>query len=146
MIVNKVVNFRFSDEILWHYVTTYLLHFLLSSGITLLIFCNFASHNLNAVDDNRQGNLNVYIQHIFFFVFLPKKVQNYYKAKVHPCTRTEALYRPYSPQGEERYSSTVQARRVCTGRTAHRGSRGIALLYRHWGSVQAVRPIGGVEV
>jgi hypothetical protein len=34
----------------------------------------------------------------------------------------------------------------CTGRTAHRGIRGIALLYRHWGSVQAVRPIGGLEV
>jgi len=31
--------------------------------------------------------------------------------------------------------------RLCTGRTAHRGSRGIAVLYRHWGSVQAVRPI-----
>ena len=25
----------------------------------------------------------------------------------------------------------VQALRFCTGRTAHRGSRGIALLYRH---------------
>jgi hypothetical protein len=25
----------------------------------------------------------------------------------------------------------VQALRLCTGRTAHRGSRGIALLYRH---------------
>jgi hypothetical protein len=40
----------------------------------------------------------------------------------------------------------VQALGLCTGRTAHRWSRGIALLYRHWGSVQAVRPIGGVEV
>jgi hypothetical protein len=40
----------------------------------------------------------------------------------------------------------VQALKLCTGRTAHRGSRGIALLYRHWNSVQAVRPIGGVEV
>jgi hypothetical protein len=37
----------------------------------------------------------------------------------------------------------VQALRLCTGRTAHRGSRGIALLYRHWVSVQAVRPIRG---
>jgi hypothetical protein len=42
--------------------------------------------------------------------------------------------------------TTVQALRLCTGRMAHRGSRGIALLYRHRGSVQAVRPIGGVEV
>ena len=25
----------------------------------------------------------------------------------------------------------VQALRICTGRTAHRGSRGIAVLYRH---------------
>jgi hypothetical protein len=25
----------------------------------------------------------------------------------------------------------VQALKLCTGRTAHRGSRGIALLYRH---------------
>jgi hypothetical protein len=32
----------------------------------------------------------------------------------------------------------VQALGICTGRTAHRGSRGIALLYRHWGFVQAV--------
>jgi len=40
----------------------------------------------------------------------------------------------------------VQALRLCTGRTAHRGCRDIALLYRHWGSVQDVRPIGGVEV
>jgi hypothetical protein len=38
----------------------------------------------------------------------------------------------------------VQA--LSTGRTARRGSTGIALLYRHWGSVQAVRPTGGVEV
>ena len=29
------------------------------------------------------------------------------KAKVHPCTSTEALYRPYGPQGEQRYSSTL---------------------------------------
>ena len=36
----------------------------------------------------------------------------------------------------------VQALRLRTGRTAHSGSRGIALLYRHWGSVQAVQPIG----
>jgi hypothetical protein len=27
----------------------------------------------------------------------------------------------------------VQALRLCTGRTAHRGSRGIALLYRPYG-------------
>ena len=40
----------------------------------------------------------------------------------------------------------VQALRLCTGRTVHRGSKGIALLYRHWGSVQAVRPIGGVQL
>ena len=37
----------------------------------------------------------------------------------------------------------VQALRLCTGRTAHRESRGIALLYRHWGSVEDIRPIGG---
>jgi len=43
-------------------------------------------------------------------------------------------------------SILVPALRLCTGRTVHRGSRGIAILYRHWGSVQAVRPIGGVEV
>ena len=49
---------------------------------------------------------------------------------MHPCTGTEALYRPYGPQGEQRYRCTVQALRLCTGRTAHRGSRGtrIALL------------------
>jgi hypothetical protein len=40
----------------------------------------------------------------------------------------------------------VQALRLCAGCMAHRVSRGIAVLYRHWGSVQAVRSIGGVEV
>ena len=29
------------------------------------------------------------------------------KCKVHPCTGTEALYRPYDPQGELRCSSTL---------------------------------------
>jgi len=29
------------------------------------------------------------------------------KGKVHPCTGTEALYRPYGPQGEYRYSCTL---------------------------------------
>jgi hypothetical protein len=29
------------------------------------------------------------------------------KGKVHPCTGTEALYRPYGPQEELRYSYTV---------------------------------------
>jgi hypothetical protein len=29
------------------------------------------------------------------------------KCKGHPCTGTEALYRPYGPQGEQRYSSTL---------------------------------------
>ena len=49
--------------------------------------------------------------------------------------------------GEVKVKCTlVQALRLCTGRPAYRGSRGIALLYRHWGSVQAVRSIGGVEV
>jgi hypothetical protein len=38
----------------------------------------------------------------------------------------------------------VQALWLCTGRTVHRGSRGIALLYRHGGSVQGVRLRGGV--
>ena len=40
----------------------------------------------------------------------------------------------------------VQALRFCTGRTAHRGSRSIAVLYRHWGSVKDVRPLEGVEL
>jgi len=40
----------------------------------------------------------------------------------------------------------VQALRLCTDRTAFRGSRGIAILYRHCGSVQTVRPLGRVEV
>jgi hypothetical protein len=29
------------------------------------------------------------------------------KGKGHPCTGTEALYRPYGPWGEYRYSSTL---------------------------------------
>jgi len=49
-------------------------------------------------------------------------------------------------EGKKVKCSLVQALRFCKGRTANRGSRGIALLYRHRGSVQAVQPIGGVEV
>jgi hypothetical protein len=53
----------------------------------------------------------------------------------------------HNPQGKIKVNCTlVQAPRLCTGRAVHRGSRGVALLYRHWGSVQAVRSIGGVEV
>ena len=48
--------------------------------------------------------------------------------------------------GKKVKCTLVQARRLCTGCTVHRGSRGIAVLYRHWGSVQAVRSTGGVEV
>jgi hypothetical protein len=40
----------------------------------------------------------------------------------------------------------VQALMLNTGCTAHKGSRGIALLYRHCGFVQTVRSIEGVEV
>ena len=29
------------------------------------------------------------------------------RGKVHPCTGTEALYRPYGQQGEQRYRSTL---------------------------------------
>ena len=43
------------------------------------------------------------------------------KGKVHPCTGTKSLYRPYAPQGEQRYRYTVQVLRLCTGRMAHRG-------------------------
>ena len=57
------------------------------------------------------------------------------------------LERRETGQDKEKVKCTlVQALRLCTGRTAHRWSRGIAVLYRHWGSVQAVRSIGGVEV
>jgi hypothetical protein len=34
-------------------------------------------------------------------------------------------------KGKKVKCTLVQALRLCTGRTAHRGSRGIALLYRH---------------
>jgi len=37
------------------------------------------------------------------FVWRIRKV----KGKVTPCTGTEALYRPYGPYGEKRYSSTL---------------------------------------
>ena len=33
--------------------------------------------------------------------------------------------------GKKVKCTLVEALRLCTGRTAHRGSRGIALLYRH---------------
>ena len=98
------------------------------------------------------SNNSVYLRGLLPLDYLFKK------GKVQPCTGTEvlqiqlyctgneALYRPYCQQGEQKYSCTVQALRLCTGRTAHRGSRAIALLYRHGGSTQAVRPISGVEV
>ena len=56
------------------------------------------------------------------------------------CTGTEALYRLYGQQGEYRYSCTVQALRLCTGRTAHKGE------WRYSCTVLAVQPIVGVEV
>jgi hypothetical protein len=40
----------------------------------------------------------------------------------------------------------VQALRLCIGRRYHRWSWDIAVLYRHWGTVQTAVPIGGVEV
>jgi hypothetical protein len=41
-------------------------------------------------------------------------------------------YRVRTQEGKVKVKVTlVQALRLCTGRTAHRGSRGIALLYRH---------------
>jgi len=43
------------------------------------------------------------------------------KGKVHPCTGTEGKVK----------CTLVQALRLCTGCTAHRGSSGIAPLYRH---------------
>jgi hypothetical protein len=57
-----------------------------------------------------------------------------------------AWWRRTAEKGKKVKCTLVQALKLCTNRTAHRGSRGIALLYRYWGSVQAVRPIGGVEV
>jgi len=59
--------------------------------------------------------------------------------------RTKQIYSTFTVKCKVKVH-LVQALRLCTGCTAHRGSRGIALLYRHWGSVQAVRPIAGVEV
>ena len=47
------------------------------------------------------------------------------KGKGHPCTGTEALYRHWS---------SVQALKLCTGRTAYRGSRGIALPFHDHGT------------
>ena len=37
------------------------------------------------------------------------------KGKGHPCTGTKALYRPYGPQGEQRYSSTLSYQRHWKG-------------------------------
>ena len=47
----------------------------------------------------------------------------------------------YSRRAEERLKkmkcTLVQALRLCTGRTAHRGSRGIALLFHDYGTRRA---------
>ena len=47
----------------------------------------------------------------------------------------------YCPKGEYRNSCTLLDLKICTGRTALRGSRVIDVLYRLWGNVQAVRLI-----
>ena len=59
-----------------------------------------------------------------------------------------ALYsKVCSDNSEENTSALVQALRLCTGRTAHRGSRGIALLFldhgtrRGWGVSVTPRPL-----
>ena len=86
------------------------------------------------------GLLNILV----CFEFPYKSVRNIYHSKListrlnHNCTCLHVKVKVKC--------TLVQAQRICTGRTVHRGSRGIAVLYRHWGSVQAVRPIGGVEV
>jgi hypothetical protein len=50
------------------------------------------------------------------------------------------------PLGGVEVSSTVQALRIFRGSTAQRMSRGIGLLYRHSGSVQALRLIRKVDL
>ena len=76
------------------------------------------------------------------------------------CTGTEALYRPYGPQGEQRYSSTVQAVRLigevevqlyCTGTEALYRPYGPQGEQRYSSTVQGLRlckgrTAGGVEV
>jgi len=75
---------------------------------------------------------HIYSTHLirnFFSIFFPTNMLTQTPFKFTACVCTP-----------------VQTLRLCTGRTAYRGSTGTALLYRHWGSVQAVRPIGGVQV
>ena len=50
-------------------MTKYLLPFVLSSGVRLLQFFNFASYNLSGVEDKEHGNLHAYKQRILFFFF-----------------------------------------------------------------------------
>ena len=64
--------------------------------------------------------------------------------KDHPCTGTEALYRPYGPQGEQRYSCTLSLPMALEGvrGSASRAGRFLPLgktrysLYRRLGGPQ----------
>jgi hypothetical protein len=64
---------------------------------------------------------------------LPTRVQK--KVKCTPCTGTEALYRPYGPYwGGGGVGRGIAILRLCTGRTANKGSRDITLLFLEHGT------------
>jgi len=74
----------------------------------------------------------------------------YWRLFLHPQPEDASCHCDRDPLHVETYGSEVQCilnRAVCWHTTLHKGGkRYSAPLYRHWGFVQAVRPIGGVEV
>ena len=81
-----------------------------------------------------------------YFIYRPRKA---YVLTAHLFSYSCVLFWPlWKPKGKVKVKCTlVQALRLCTGRTAHRGSRGIALPFhdhsirRGWGVGVTPRPL-----
>jgi len=60
-----------------------------------------------------------------------KYIPNGYLVGVETKKNEKTAFYRRQDGGKKVKCTLVQALRLCTGRTAHRGSRGIAILYRH---------------
>jgi len=66
----------------------------------LLVF----SYKYRDANDRKNPSNYLRLLHCIIVVHILYEVK---KCKVHPCTGTEALYRPYGPYGKSRYSSIL---------------------------------------
>ena len=79
------VRFRIYNEVLYPYIYIY-----------IYIYIHTHTHTLHVV--------SLYVR--FYRTVIHYKMKKV-KVKVHPCTGTEALYRPYGTWGKYRYNSTL---------------------------------------